>query len=79
MNNKDLFINKNEANYVLKRKANFMKKAEKHYKQKLKEYKEMKVGFVTAEDEELIRYFYTQQELEDIIAGYDLGVKRLHF
>ncbi|MGT8956985.1 hypothetical protein [Bacillus cereus] len=78
MNNKDLFIDQNEANYVLKRKANFMKKAEKRHKQKLKQYKEMKVGFATAEDEELIRYFYTQQELEDIIAGYDLGVKRLH-
>ncbi|MDQ0202175.1 hypothetical protein [Neobacillus ginsengisoli] len=78
VNNKDLFINQNEANYVLKRKANFMKKAEKRHKQKLKEYKEMKVGFATAEDEELIRYFYTQKELEDIITGYDLGVKRLH-
>ncbi|WP_257129251.1 hypothetical protein [Bacillus cereus] len=78
MNNKDLFIDQNKANYVLKRKANFMKKAEKRHKQKLKEYKEMKVGFATAEDEELIRYFYTQQELEDIIAGYDLGAKRLH-
>ncbi|MBT2715418.1 hypothetical protein [Bacillus sp. ISL-57] len=78
VNNKDLFINHNEATYVLKRKANFMKKVEKRHKQKLKEYKEMKVGFSTAEDEELIRYFYTQQELEDIIAGYDLGVKRLH-
>ncbi|MBT2663930.1 hypothetical protein J7J00_00175 [Bacillus sp. ISL-4] len=78
VNNKDLFINHNEANYVLKRKANFMKKAEKRHKQKLKEYKEMKVGFATAEDEEIIRYFYTQQELEDILTGYDLGVKRLH-
>jgi hypothetical protein len=78
VNNKDLFINQNEANYVLKRKANFMKKAERRHKQKLKEYKEMRVGFATAEDEELIRHFYTQQELEDIIAGYDLGVKRLH-
>ncbi|MEH7082780.1 hypothetical protein V7139_08600 [Neobacillus drentensis] len=78
VNNKDLFINQNEANYVLKRKANFMKKAEKRHKQKLKEYKEMKVGFTIAEEEELIRYFYTQQELEDIIVGYDLGVKRLH-
>ncbi|MBT2729216.1 hypothetical protein J7E63_20175 [Bacillus sp. ISL-75] len=76
--NKDLFINENEVDYVIKRKANFIKKAEKHHKQKLKEYKEMKVEFAAAEDEELIRYFYTQQELEDIIAGYDLGVKRLH-
>ncbi|WP_062231484.1 hypothetical protein [Fictibacillus sp. FJAT-27399] len=78
VNNKDLFINQNKTNYVDKRKANFVKKIEKRHKQKLKEYKELKVGFSTAEDEELISYFYTQQELEDIIAGYDLGVKRLH-
>ena len=78
VNDKDLFINENEANYVLKRKANIMKKAEKRHKQKLKEYREQKIEFATEEEEELIRLFYTQQELEDIIAGYDLGVKRLH-
>ncbi|WP_352523312.1 hypothetical protein [Heyndrickxia oleronia] len=55
-----------------------MKKAEKYHKKKLKEYKELKVKFATAEDEEIIRCFYTQQELEDIIAGYELGVKNLH-
>ncbi len=77
-NDKDLFINENEADYVLKRKANLMKKAEKRHKQKLKEYSERKIEFATEEEEEFIRLFYTQQELEDIIAGYDLGVKRLH-
>lgn len=76
-NDKDLFINEKEADYVLKRKTNIMKKAEKRHQQRLKEYNE-KIGFVNAEDEELIRYFFTQQELEDIIAGYDLGIKRLH-
>jgi hypothetical protein len=78
LNDKDLFINKNKADYVLKRKAYIMKKAEKQHKQKLKEYKEQKIKFATGEEEELIRLFYTQQELEDIIAGYDLGVKKLH-
>jgi hypothetical protein len=77
LNDKDLFINENEADYVLKCKACIMRKAEKRHKQKLKEYREQKIKFATAE-EELIRLFYTQQELEDIIAGYDLGVKRLH-
>jgi hypothetical protein len=77
VNDKDLFIKEYEADYVLKRKANIMKKAEKRHKQKLKEYKQ-KIEFATAEDEEMIRYFYTQKELEDIIAGYDLGIKRLH-
>ncbi|MBZ5753036.1 hypothetical protein [Metabacillus rhizolycopersici] len=76
--NKDLFINENEADYVLKRKVNIMKKVEKRHKQKLKEYKEQKITFATTEEEKWIRFFYTQQELEDIIAGYDLGVKRLH-
>jgi hypothetical protein len=78
VNDKDLFINENEADYVLKRKANIMKKAEKRHKKKLKEYKEQKIEFATEEEEELVRYFYTQQELEDIFAGYDIGVKRLH-
>ncbi|WP_257962483.1 hypothetical protein [Bacillus sp. UMB0893] len=55
-----------------------MKKAEKRHKQKLKEYKEQKIEFGTKEEEELIRLFYTQQELEDIFACYDLDVKRLH-
>ncbi|MCQ6276301.1 hypothetical protein JMM81_15360 [Bacillus sp. V3B] len=77
MNDSDLFTRESETDYVLKRKANIMKKAEKRHKQKLKEYKQ-KIEFATAEDEEIIRHFYTQQELEDIIAGYDLGVKRLH-
>ncbi|MFN7251810.1 MAG: hypothetical protein ACK4M9_13565 [Anaerobacillus sp.] len=77
MKNKDLFINETEEDYVLKRKANFMKKAEKRHKQKLKDY-EQKIEFCNKEDEEMIKYFYTQKELEDIIAGYDLGVKRLH-
>ena len=77
MSESDLFINENEVDYVLKRKANIMKKAEKRHKKKLEEYKQ-KIGFATSEDEEIIRHFYTQQELEDIIAGYDLGVKRLH-
>lgn len=75
---KDLFINENEAEYEFKRKAHIMKKVEKHHKKKLNEYKKQKIGFATAEEEELIRYFYTEQELEDIIAGYDLGVKKLH-
>lgn len=78
VNDKDLFINENEADYIFKRKTNIMKKVEKHHKKKLKEYKQQKIGFATAEDEEMIRHFYTQQELEGIIAGYDLGVKRLH-
>lgn len=78
VNDKDLFINENVADYELKRKVNIMKKAEKRHKQKLQEYKEQKISFATAEDEKWIRFFYTQQELEDIVAGYDLGVKRLH-
>ncbi|WP_224773395.1 hypothetical protein [Metabacillus idriensis] len=78
LNDKDLFISKNEVDYFLKRKANIMKKAEKRHKQKLKEYKEQKIEFGTKEEEELIRLFYTQQELEDIFAYYDLDVKRLH-
>ncbi|PGT15170.1 hypothetical protein [Bacillus cereus] len=78
VNDKDLFINENEAEYEFKRKAHIMKKVEKHHKKKLNEYKKQKIGFATAEEEELIRYFYTEQELEDIIAGYDLGVKKLH-
>ncbi len=55
-----------------------MKKAEKRHKQRLQEYKEKKIGFATEEEEIFIRLFYTQQELEDIFAGYSLGVKRLH-
>lgn len=78
MNDKNLFISESEADYVLKRKANIMKKVEKRHKQKLKEYKEQKIEFTTEEEEEFIRIFYTQQEIEDIFAGYDLGVKRLH-
>ena len=78
VNDKDLFINENEADYVLKRKANIMKKAEKRHKQKLKEYKEQKIEFATEEEEDFIRFFYTQKELEDIYAGYDIGVQRLH-
>jgi hypothetical protein len=78
VNDKDLFIKEKEADYPLKRKANIMKKAEKRHKQKLEEYKGQKIEFATAEDEKLIRLFYTQQELEDIIAGYDIGLKRLH-
>lgn len=75
---KEQFINENEADYVLKRKANIMKKAEKRHKQRVQQYMQQKIEFATAEDEEMIRHFYTQQELEDIIAGYDLGIKRLH-
>ncbi|MCA1200855.1 hypothetical protein [Priestia flexa] len=75
---KEQFINESEADYVLKRRANIMKKAEKHHKQRLQEYKEQKIEFATEEEEEFIRLFYTQQEIEDIFAGYDLGVKRLH-
>ncbi|MFP6324928.1 MULTISPECIES: hypothetical protein [Bacillus amyloliquefaciens group] len=71
-------INENEADYVLKRKVNNMKKAEKHHEQRLQEYKEQNIRFATEEEEVFIRLFYTQQELEDIFAGYDLGVKRLH-
>ncbi|MCT1904334.1 hypothetical protein [Oceanobacillus sojae] len=78
MNNKGLFINENEADYVIKRKVNIMKKAEKRHKQKLKEYKEQKFTFSNKEENEIVRYFYTQQEIEDILAGYDLGVKKLH-
>ncbi|MGE0912073.1 hypothetical protein ACQGRJ_19215 [Bacillus atrophaeus] len=78
MSEKEQFINENEADYVLKRKVNIMKKAEKRHKQSLQEYKEQKIGFATEEEEVFIRLFYTQQELEDIFAGYDLGVKRLH-
>jgi hypothetical protein len=78
VNDKDLFINENETNYVFKRKVNILKKAEKRHKQKLKEYREQKIGFSTPDDEEMIRHFYTLHELEDIIAGYDIGVKRLH-
>lgn len=63
---------------MLNRKVNIMKKAEKRHKQRLQEYKEKKIGFATEEEEIFIRLFYTQQELEDIFAGYDLGVKRLH-
>ncbi|PEV50744.1 hypothetical protein COK37_21055 [Bacillus thuringiensis] len=55
-----------------------MKKVEKRHKKKINEYKKQKIGFATAEEEESIRYFYTEQELEDIITGYDLGVKKLH-
>ncbi|AOS68864.1 hypothetical protein CJZ71_04820 [Bacillus subtilis] len=75
---KEQFINENEADYVLKRKVNIMKKAEKHHEQRLQEYKEQNIRFATEEEEVFIRLFYTQQELEDIFAGYDLGVKRLH-
>lgn len=34
--------------------------------------------FADAAEEEIIRHFYTQQELEDILAGYDLEYKQLH-
>lgn len=51
-----------------------MKKAEKHHEQRLLEYKEQNIRFATEEEEVFIRLFYTQQELEDIFAGYDLGV-----
>lgn len=78
VNDKDLFINETVANYELKRKVNIMKKAEKRHMQKLEEYKQQKIKFDSPDEEEMIRIFYTQQELEDIIAGYDLGVKRLH-
>ncbi|MEK4404014.1 hypothetical protein MKZ26_06140 [Sporosarcina sp. FSL K6-6792] len=78
VNDKDLFIKENEADYMLKRQTNIMKKAERRHKQKLKEYKEQKIEFATPENEEVIRHFYTQRELEDIFAGYDLGVKKLH-
>lgn len=78
VSSEEVFIDQNESNYVLKRKVNFMKKVEKRHKQKLKEYKQIRGRVTVAEYEELIRHFYTQQELEDIIAGYDLGVKRLH-
>lgn len=78
LNDKDLFINEKEEDFVLKRKANVMKKAEKRHKQKLEEYKQQKFQFASLEEEEFIRFFYTQQELDDIFAGYDLGVKRLH-
>jgi hypothetical protein len=37
-----------------------------------------KIKFATPEDEKFIRYFYSRHELEDIIAGYDLGDKRLY-
>lgn len=54
-----------------------MKKVEKRHKQQLEEYTQ-KNEFDTVEKEELIRFLYRQQELEDISAGYDLGIKRLH-
>jgi hypothetical protein len=53
---------------MYKHKANILKKVEKDHKKKLKEYKQQKIGFATAEAEEMIRHFYTQQELEGIIA-----------
>ncbi|WP_226639866.1 hypothetical protein [Priestia flexa] len=77
-NKKDLFICESEADYLLKRRANIMKKIEKRHRQKLQEYKQQKINFSTEEEEKLIRLFYTQQELEDILTVYDLGIKRLH-
>ncbi|MGG0577512.1 hypothetical protein ABE036_26660 [Priestia aryabhattai] len=78
-NKKNLFICESEADYLLKRRANIMKKIEKRHRQKLQEYKQQKINFSTEEEEKLIRLFYTQQELEDILTVYDLGIKRLHF
>lgn len=76
MNNKDVFINESGVEYKVKRKVNIMKKAEKCHLQMLKKYSK-KIEFVDAE-EEIIRHFYTQQELEGILAGYDLEYKQLH-
>ncbi|PDY83595.1 hypothetical protein [Bacillus cereus] len=77
MNDKEVFINESGVEYKVKRKASIMKRAEKRHLQMLKEYSK-KIGFVDAAEEEIIRHFYTQQELEDILAGYDLEYKQLH-
>lgn len=77
MNDKGVFINESGLEYKVKRKASIMKRAERRHLQMLKEYSK-KIEFVDAAEEEIIRHFYTQQELEDILAGYDLEYKQLH-